>query len=204
MGFPTDPVAVPQFAATQPSVRTVGLTGLANGVRAYLASVGITASVTPVGWRQRDIHINQGPGGANRILFYPGKEPTSGSGDAGEFTRDSPTRDGARPLAAWKKLITMSVWGVDVANGNVEDAQLAATETLLERAIEAITYAIDPATGTPVGGANILWGAGRWSKPNTNAAFGQEILVEFYQLVVMRAQEPALSFPQPAPTNPEH
>lgn len=197
MSFPTDKIGHPQFPATVPSVRIVGLDALAAGVAEYLAAVGVTARVSAVSWRARAEHLNQGPGGANRIVFFPGKEPTGGAGAAGSFSRKAPTRDGSRPIAAWEKLVTMSVWGADITAANDESAQLRATETLLERAMEAVEYARDPVTGTPVGVGNIVWGDGRWSKPNTNAAFGQELLVEFTQLITIRAQTPDIARPQP-------
>lgn len=182
---------------------TVGLIALANGMRVYLKSQGVSATVTAVGWNQRPQQINQGPGQANRIVLYPGFEPGGNSGAGGELTRDHrPSRGGqeTRGLLTWMKAVTMSVWACDVSDRHNEELQITAVENLLERAIQAVHNSIDPNTNTPVGVGNIEWGSVRYTNPPAEMRFGQEILVEFVQKCTIFDKDISYCSPQPSVT----
>jgi len=166
------------------------LAQLALGMQAFIVGATVDAQKTkanplPIqatvsfGWRAREMILNQGPGGANRIVVIPG-DPQSGS--AGQFTRGHQVSSNPRTLLTWHKLATLSVWGVDTTGLQDEAKQAAATETLVELAVQALHNAIDPATGDLLGVANITWGSPRWGAPaNTNQYFGRELLIPFTQ-----------------------
>lgn len=181
-------------------MNTVGLIALVRGMRAYLAQpwVACTATVTALGWRQREQQLNQGMGGANRITLYPGLEPSGAYGQGGELTRENrPSTNNPHALVTWRKPVTMSVWAVDTTSTYDEEAQIAAAENLLELAVRAAHNAIDPSTNTPVGVANIEWSSVRYTKPPVNMGFGQEILVEFLQKCPLFDRTVDLATPMP-------
>lgn len=188
----------PHPPMTEPTQRRVGLIALADGVRANFERNSVAANVTTVGWRQRPIILNQGPGRANRVSFYPGREPGGTSGAAGKLSRDHmPTQIGPRTIATFEMICTCSVWAVDRTDAMNEEKNLTAFFDLFEATVEALHTAVDPLTGTPVGVANILWeGEPRWTKPPTEQPFGLEILFEFVQLVPLRVRTPQRTTPQ--------
>jgi len=159
-----------------------GLIALSDGVRAYFEANRIDASVPAVGWRQRTMWTNEGPGGGSRVIFMPGQfdggldsRPLKG----GSFHKARQTHDDPRPLVWWARLATLSVWAVDPDRPDDEELQIAATEDLLEKAVSAAHNAIDPVTGSPVGLADLIWGDLTWVRPPSDAAFGREILLTF-------------------------
>ena len=157
-----------------------GIIGLANGMRAYLAGIGCSAVVAPVGWTQREQHLNQGAGQANRILLYPGKEPGGKAGAGGSLTRNArPSTTNPRALVTWMRDITMSVWAVDTTDTHNEEKQISAVENLFELAIQAAHRSVDPDTNMNAGLAAIEWGNVRYTNPPANMRFGQELLIEF-------------------------
>jgi len=185
-------------------VNTVGLIALVHGMRAYLARPEMVAlipkmpTVTALGWRQREQQLNQGMGQANRITLYPGLEPSGAYGQGGDLTRENrPSTVNPRALVTWRKPVTMSVWAVDTSSNYDEELQIAAAEQLLEYAVQAAHNAIDPATGTPVGVANLEWGSVRYTKPPVNMGFGAEILVEFMQKCPLFDRTVDIATPKP-------
>lgn len=157
-----------------------GLAALAGGMQVYLANAGSTATCS-FGWREREKILNQGPGGASRIVVIPG-DPDSG--DAGTFERGHQVSTNPRVLLTWAKLATLSVWGVNAsseANLQNESLQATATENLLELAVQALHNAVDPETGDRLGVAQIRWQSLKWSTRNTNMYFGRELLCPFIQ-----------------------
>lgn len=154
-----------------------GLTALADGMQAYFVKYGFD-TVVAFGWRARSEVINQGPGGANRIVLTPG-DPKSGK--AGPLKRGRQAQTNPRVLFEWDALATLSVWGVDTTDTNSERLQYAATVTLLELAVRALQNAVDPATQTPVGVANLTLGEPSWSVENTEMYFGRELLLPITQ-----------------------
>lgn len=147
-----------------------GLVALVQAVRARLAADGVTA-VCELGWRRRDIQINQGPGGANRIIFIPG--------DGGRLSRDTRGKWNPAPLASDDMRVVMSVWAVDPVDTYDEEKQIEATETLREIAMNAVNTAVDAALNQALGVANIIWGEWKWSAELREMNFGREMLVNF-------------------------
>jgi hypothetical protein len=83
-----------------------GFLALVEGVQAHFERNGLTAHVAPATWgRERYKHVNQGPGGANRVLFLRGRE----GGAIGSFVAPQNTSREPRPLAGLDGLVTMSV-----------------------------------------------------------------------------------------------
>jgi hypothetical protein len=174
-----------------------GLIALSDGVRAYFEANDVAASVPPLGWNQRTRWTNQGPGGGSRVIFMPGE--FDGGLDArplkgGPFRKARHTHD-VRELAWWDKLATMSVWGANPEALTDEQAQIDATEELLERAFEAVHNAVDPVSGIPVGLADIIWHDSSWTLPPSERAFGREILVTFTHAGPLYARPTPAVFP---------
>lgn len=154
-----------------------GLTALAAGMQAYFVKFGFT-TVVDFGWRARSSVLNQGPGGANRIVIVPG-DPKSGKG--GPLKRGRQAQTNPRVLFEWDALATLSIWGVDTNDTNDERLQYAATVNLLEVTMRALQNAVDPITLTPVGVANLTLGEPSWSVENTEMYFGRELLLPITQ-----------------------
>lgn len=154
-----------------------GLTALAAGMQGYFTKYAID-TVVAFGWRARSEILNQGPGGANRIVIIPG-DPKSGK--AGPLKRGRQAQTNPRVLFEWDALATMSIWGVDTNDTNDEKLQYAATVALLELAVRALQNAVEPTTMTPVGVANLTLGEPSWSVDNTEMYFGRELLLPITQ-----------------------
>jgi hypothetical protein len=198
-----------------------GIEGLARGVAAYFVLQGITAQVA-VGWTARNRQDNQGPGGANRVVFIPGEfDPGGGPPKplkAGVIDRNGEQNhvdvNGVRYRAvAWlHEIITCSVWAVDARAPSDELAQIRATSQLREQAVSAIYNAVDPETlaATPqneegaiyptgTGFANIEeWGPMFWTLPPGESAFGRELTFTFTLYGVVLDAPVALVYPQAA------
>ena len=150
------------------------------------------------GVKARSSIINQGPGGANRVIVMPGRIPPDldapKSVDAGSITQprhpSGGNARGGKPRALrWlHSIVTVSIWGVagDGYEGGLglgdEAAQYGATIDLLEATVQAMQVAEykDP-TGvvTPVGLADVRFETSSWVRPPTEMGFGQELLVVF-------------------------
>ncbi|HEX8795456.1 MAG TPA: IPT/TIG domain-containing protein [Polyangiaceae bacterium] len=151
------------------------VTAIATAVAAAFVAFGYTAKVTTCGWRQRFEQLNQGPGGANRVAFMPGRA----NGDDGTLEQPRKVSSNPRDLRQWNRILTMSVWGADATNKDNEAAQIEAAEALLEQAWQGLYRAVDPATGTPLGLGNLRSGCSvKWTVDNTDFYFGRELLVE--------------------------
>ena len=177
-------------------VNIAGLLALTAGLAAYFDAQGIKV-VVGFGWKARTELLNQGPGGANRVIVMAGRVPadvgTPGSIDAGQITQPRfPTplnnvpRGQPRPLRQMKHLVSVSIWGV-AAQGYTgglglgdEADQYAATLDLLESTIQGLQNAVwvDP-TGKPhpVGLADLRFEQATWVRPPVEMAFGRELLV---------------------------
>lgn len=92
-----------------------------------------------------------------------------------------------RTLVTWDKTLTLSLWGADPTNLQSEEAQLEATESLFELAVQAIDLGVDPETHQFVGLANVVWGTPTWVKPPSIGGYGQEILVTLTHTGVLYA-----------------
>lgn len=155
-----------------------GVAALVAATQLYFAEVGDGTTVA-FGYRERAKQINQGLGGANRVIFLPG-DPNGAGGKLAPTPRDVGRRelddgDGnhvatIRPLASWERQFSISIWGVDKDSPRDELAQAVATEALFEHTVRAIEGFV----GT--GGMNLAWGAVTWTVTKENA-FGTELLV---------------------------
>lgn len=118
-------------------------TGLATHGRPDYDGVNIV-----VGRRQPGQQINQGTGGARRIVIVPN------GGELGAVTqpgrhRQRPTNPGtglparARSLLGWQRSLLAYVWAHDLSNPNDELAQYDAAEDLLEKFVQAAHYTLN-------------------------------------------------------------
>lgn len=193
-----------------------GLIALSDGVRAFFQANSVSASVPPVGWRYRSFQVNQGPGGGSRVCFIPGKIDPTAPGvpkvlDAGQITQ--PRQAGAsgpkvggpgvyagnpRPLRWWHKVVTVSIWGVDISDPSNDELQLAATEDLFEATIQAMHHAVDPVSGSAVGLADIEITDAQWVLPPVEMAFGRELVLFIVQNGPLFDLPVETTTPQPA------
>lgn len=147
-------------------------------VETFLAANGVTAKVD-VGWRKRTQQINQGAGGANRVIFIPSGD----GGDGGTLgparfpgprsvrpAADQPAVGSVRSLVNWERQCLVSIWGVDPdpTKRADEEAQIAATERLLEWVVRAVHSA-------PGAFAAVSFGKVKWTPP-AERSFGVELL----------------------------
>jgi hypothetical protein len=195
-----------------------GILGLARGMRAFFASP-LTPSpngapVVAVGWTPRSRQDNQGAGGAGRIVLIPGEfdatsPATPKSLRAGTIDRDFEQNfvgnqgnlvgnQNMRIRAMWHAALTCSVWAVDPDQPQDEEGQIGATEDLLEFAIQALHYAVDPVTGQTVGAANVEYGEASWTLPPGEAGFGRELTFGIVIRVPLFDPPTVLAFPKPA------
>lgn len=116
--------------------RVPAITALASGVRSFFVDNGVTASVS-VGWKAPTKRINEGPGGANRVVLIP----TDPSGRAGRFVIGTTTHHTPKPIATWEQNIVVAVWAVDASSPDAladDEKQFTAVNDLLENTMEAI------------------------------------------------------------------
>ena len=154
-----------------------------DSVTAVLTQMGITPpALTVSGYNQREQQVNQGAGGANRIILMPGSWPDGA--DQGELV-EPVRRKGIlhRVNATWRRVVTMSCWGVDTSNP---------LDTNPERQIQAVSSLMNTAhAGLRAVLRQDFDGTGRvFRDPKVssgNQAFGQELLVQFSFLCEMRA-----------------
>ncbi len=145
-----------------------GVVAMVAYVAAYLTAVGVTAHVS-LGWRERTKQINQGPGGANRVVFTPSDD----SGRGGEIVatqqpgqRKSSDGTSRRALFDWDRYLVVSVWGVDGTSPEDESLQIEATETLFERVMQGVQN---------FAGQGAHWGSVTWTNSPLERAFGKEL-----------------------------
>jgi len=175
-----------------------GLLALVEGLRAWFALPFVAAKCAeervriPVigrtGWRQREQQLNTSPEGGNRVLLLPG----NASGALG--TLAMPERPGVgyggNPRLLWTNLrvVTASVWSYDPDNPDDEEAQIEASDQLVELTLQGLDKSfratLDDAGETVVevaGTGAILPGATlrRDTKVSVNAVMGLEVLIEF-------------------------
>jgi len=191
-----------------------GLLGLVRGMRAYVADTSVVPASfgTPsivVGWAKRWRQDNQGAGGASRIVLIPGQFDASAPWPPKTLRAGSIDRDfeqnyvqlnpQMRIRAMWHQQVTCCVWGVDPSNPTDEEAQIAATEDLLELTIQALHNAVDSETGQTAGAANIAeYGEPSWTLPPGENGFGRELSFGFVLLVPLFEQPTSEAFPRGA------
>ena len=197
--------------------------GLVRGVQAYFDSQNITATVR-LGWTPRDRQDNQGPGGANRVVFIPGEfDPSTSAAPPKALKAGTADRDGEQNYVdvngvryravAWNHdSYTCSVWAADPDEPNDQGRQIAATLCLREQTRAAIYNSVDPQQVAdnnqslegaifPVsaGFANIEeWGQMYWTLPPGEMGFGRELTFSFVLYSVEFDAPITLAYPQPA------
>lgn len=154
-----------------------GFSALVTGVKAYFAVVDPAVEVL-CGYRQRAQQLNQGGGGANRVIFLPG-DP-NGAGGRIEQPRDVGRQElsdendvrvaNIRPLASWARQFSISIWGWDSTAPRDELVQAGATEALFEQTLRALEQV------KGAGGPNVEWGGVTWTVAKENT-LGSELLV---------------------------
>lgn len=190
-----------------------GLLALTAGVQAFFQAQGLTATVA-FGWKARSQQLNQGPGGASRVVFMPGRVPPDSDApksiDAGEILQPRmPTanKDNPRALRQWKQLVTLSVWGVagDGYTGGLglgdEASQYAATIDLFEATLQAIQGAVwldHAGERHSVGLADVVLEQASWVQPPVEMGFGRELYVVFTHRGPLYDLPRAIATPQPA------
>lgn len=145
-----------------------------EGVRTYLAERRVVAEVA-FGRRARARRLNQGIGGANRIVFQPGD-------DGGRLGKLAPTHQPgqreiapdvtARSLVNWTTLYTVFVWAAAPASSaRVRDEadDFEAAEELLQWTVRAVHWAFD---------GHAQWGAVSLVHEPAELAHGVELRAE--------------------------
>jgi hypothetical protein len=151
-----------------------GLVALVDSVRAYLdARFGPSERpVVALGWRERTKQINQGPGGANRVVFTPSDDNGRGGRIIGTQQPGARTfgtgqdKTTTRALFDWERTVIVSVWALDRTKPTDEAAQIEAVETLFEWVVRAVQQSAY---------ANAKWTDVNWTVEPVEHAFGREL-----------------------------
>lgn len=153
-----------------------GLVGLRDAIKAYFVDNGDPSiEVGRIGRSQRARRDNQGPRGAGRVLLI------TNDSDRGQLVRGRLGTYNPRVSFEWDQLVALSVWAADPTKTGDEEAQLEASERLLERTVEAIEKGIDPVSGQIIG-AGLLktpMKVREMATTNQNLYFGRELQVTF-------------------------
>lgn len=147
-----------------------GLVALVAAVQSYFDAHDVTAKVV-LGWKQPTQQINQGPGGANRVVFIP-SDPTGKGGkivapqQPGLRNFGDPADVAARALYDWERFVIVSVWAADGSDPHDEGKQIEAVEDLFESTIQAVhAFAKN----------NARWGDVAWTTSPVEHVFGREL-----------------------------
>lgn len=162
-------------------IRTPHIVALYSAVKDFFAAQSWNASIA-FGRKARDLIINQGPGGANRVVFIPGaldpNQTAPSSVDAGEFTEPrGPGGTNPRRLYWWHQPATLSIWAVDTSDLTDDAKQHAALVTLIEQTMIAIRRAVyTDVNGNKlnVGLADVRPQNAQYRAPPVNLRFGDE------------------------------
>lgn len=158
-----------------------------SGIRAYFKANGISTAVL-FGPRERGIQLNQGVGGANRIVLVPGRLP---NGDDGDFSGAAGPGGNPRKLVSQEIVTTLSLWaGVPAPGDNRNDEALEqAIDDMKENVISAIQSVLMQA-------ATIR--SPRWNLNPLETRFGAEYLIELAISGTYRALEQGVpAYPTP-------
>lgn len=165
----------------------MGLLTLDTGVAAWFVKNSVTAQVE-FGRRRRAMQINQGPGGANRVIFSPGDS----SGKLGKIgavhlpgPREAAAR--ARSLADASAIVAVYVWACDpTKDPSDERAHWAAALDLQEWTIRAVHE---------VYGRNHTWGDwGMTPEPDVHV-YGVELVSALTISFPFLSKAPAIDYP---------
>jgi hypothetical protein len=177
----------PNFPVTPQS--TSGLQFLRDQVAGYFLAEDIPAVVAKVGLKYRSFQMNvTSLGGANRVVFIPGKFDGSAQGKARDYgTLSRNTRNSSvsnpREIAEWERPCTISVWSApDPTAPQEEDLALVLVEDLLEKVVRGLYSAAlvipdNSEENFSTSGAFSL-GAVAVNAPPTESGYGVELLVQ--------------------------
>lgn len=126
----TDPFVYPDPNRTE---GVAGIAALRTDIAALFEAWNVSANVV-LGRRERAKQVNQGEGGANRVVLQPGDE----SGAFGKLVGPRGPGGNPRPLFDWLQLVNVYVWGVDKTDPTNEEKQFLATYDLLRWTMRAI------------------------------------------------------------------
>ena len=183
-----------------PPVPQSSLTLLFRAVQAWFTAYQVDAAVY-LGLKYRDLQDQP------RVILIDGEfdgtlDPRPRS--AGRFRAPWQKKSvDPRELVGWERPVTLSVRAVDKTAPDSEIAQVVATETLLEFAVQAVQNAVstDPVTGMVygVGQASVDWGESKltWVDPGTGTqqTWGKELLVTFIYKCPLFDQALGVAFP---------
>jgi hypothetical protein len=170
------------------------LPALVRAVRAAFVTRGITATVA-FGARAANYQLNQGPGGANRVVFIPGSGELVPVRLPGLREIRDP-EDGGRvvatvqPIADHLERATVRVWALDPLAREDEERQAEAVVTLAEATMSAIHDA-------PGAFASLAFGATDWSTP-AERTYGREFTFQITLRSPIYPAPRALAFPAAA------
>lgn len=157
-----------------------GIVAIRERLIHYFEQNRVPAEVPPVGLKYRSFTLNQNPiSGAGRVCLIPGVfdgQPNLTPRRYGVLTREILATHVSNPreLLAWKRPITISVWGAPIAGQEEnEGASIENAETLLEQVVRAL------ATGSFE--ASLEWSDVTLVAPPTESSFGAELLVTITQ-----------------------
>ena len=150
---------------------------LYQDVRAYFETKGRGSSVV-FGRKERWIQINQGTGGANRVVFIPGRLKGEdgaliGVDGPGEIVKAGVVTP--RALFLQSKIVTISIWAANETN----DPSASVDEVSQQQEIEQMfEWVIRGVRRSPAGAANAEWGALAYNSAPNEIRFGTEYLAE--------------------------
>ncbi len=163
-----------------------GVLYLADAVRTDFTARGITANVLVTFGKERWKQINQGPGGANRVIFIVGDLSGKGGkygkefggrgpGRAPKFTNGVVTSVDPRPLISADESLLVSTWAhalpddATLPGTTAEEKTIAAEANLFEEVVRSVHRAVH---------FGALWGGFTWNTDPAELRFGIERLSE--------------------------
>lgn len=129
------------------------------------------------GWREVAKQINQGPGGANRIVIHPGL-PGEKTGRFGSHMPVHKPGRNPRSLATRIEIFTAYIWAVDGTDETTlrnERAQWRAARMLYD-AFDRAAYLVTHTDGD-VGVGPVTWLAEDWNLDKSERGYGAEVIV---------------------------
>ena len=147
-------------------------------VGVLLAQMGMSKPSIAFGFTAREQLLNQGPGGANRIVLVPGSWPDGAN--QGKLVaprqRKGPFH---RVNATWECIFTISAWGVDNTDTADEEKQRQAASSIMNLAHAGLREVL----GGDFPGIGDVF---RDPKVSANLSYGAELLMQLVFYCEMR------------------